>query len=76
MKLNKIARVLLLAAAYAGITTSSWAVAHAVSGHPGDHDEARQVRHVGHSRESEQFGILPSTWVSPLGYRGPPYDGG
>jgi hypothetical protein len=56
MKLNKIARVLLLAAAYAGITTSSWAVANAVSGHPGDHDEARQVRHVGYSRQSGPFG--------------------
>jgi hypothetical protein len=73
MKLNKIARVLLLAAAYASITTSSWAVAHAVSGNQGDH-EARQVRHVGHSRESELFGILPSTPVSP-GYPGTPYDG-
>src|SRR5258708_5706268 len=51
MKLNKIARVLLFPAAYAGITVSSWAVAQAVSGQPSDQVHAQHVRHVGHFRQ-------------------------
>ena len=69
MKLNQIARVLVLAAAYAGITASSWAVVHAASGQPGDHEQARQVRHVGHARQGGPFG--PPLDLFSLGYPGP-----